>query len=107
MAFLPIALSLLVCLCLSVLPTAASHQCRLTRTGERSPEDPSIPSPSISSITNTSSTRTSTHPQPTGTPFVYGQGKIRGVNLCVVPRFPASPFVPDLPIPPLEVAGSC
>jgi hypothetical protein len=98
---------------LLVSPVASQH-CQLNQARghpAQQPLGPSVPSPSISPITNfTSSTvppssTSLTKPQPSRTPFVYGRDKIRGVNLCVV-RFPVFPCTYDLPIP-LEVAGSC
>jgi len=104
MRLLPTALSLILWLSPLVLPVT-SQRCQLVRAGQQ-PLNPSVPSPSISSITNTSSTPTSTSstPQPT---FVYGRDKVRGVNLCVIPDFSAFSSVRDFHIPPLEVAGSC
>lgn len=103
---LSIALALLIQLSLSVLPVS-SQQCQLVRAGAHSdpqPSDPSIPSPSISSITNTSSTSgvlptSTTQPQPTSTPFVYGRDKIRGVNLCVVSPLQVFPTISDPHVP--------
>lgn len=100
---------LVLWLSLSVLPVTGQLRCDLVRAdghSDQQPLNPSIPSPSISPITNISSTNSplptrtsSTQPQPSSTPFVYGRDKIRGVNLCVIPRYPAFPFVPGLIVP--------
>ncbi|KAF9647958.1 glycoside hydrolase [Thelephora ganbajun] len=90
MFLLPTVLSFVLRLSLLV-PPATSQHCKLNRESKRSvqqPLDPSIPSPSISRITNSSSTNSisptgtsSIKSQPSSTPFVYGRDKVRGVNL--------------------------
>lgn len=105
----PTALSL--ALWLSLLAPVATQHCKLIRARDRSdqqPLDPNVPSPGPSLPGGVSPTgASSTSPQPSSTAFVYGQDKIRGVNVCVAPSFPAFLPVPDLPASPLEVAGSC
>lgn len=89
----PMTLSLALWFSLLALRVAAQH-CHLNRAGDQQPLDPSIPSPSISSITNASTPTGTSYPQPSNTPFVYGQDKIRGVNLYVDSSFPSFPVWP-------------
>lgn len=89
MLLLPTPTFLVLWLTILALPVTSQY-CKLIKRSDQQPLGPSIPSPSISPITNTtggaSPTGTSSS-QPTSTPFVYGRDKIRGVNLCAVLRF--------------------
>jgi len=95
MFLLPSALSLVLRLTLLAVPVI-SQQCQLVRAGGQQPLDPSIPSPSVSPIANTVSSTSTSSTQPSSIPFVYGRDKVRGVNLCVISRLPASRQFPVL-----------